>query len=105
MSRIWDQVTASVNRVTTRTFGTSAVINGVAVDSVIPLGRWQKLYDENGNDMSTMEYRVQIRTLDVPSPLPRECVVSITGDDRSYKMAERQRGTDGMDVLVLHEVT
>ena len=105
MSRVWEQLRATANRVTTRTFGTSAIINGETVEYVNPLGRWQKLYDEDGNDMSAMEYRVQIRTLDVPSPLPRECAITITGDDRTYKLAERQRGTDGMDVLILHEVT
>lgn len=104
MSRVWEQATAAANRVTTRTFGTSATINGVEVEYVIPLGRWSQMMDLNGDPMSVMEYRLQIRTEDVPLPLPRECAVSITGDDRSYKLAERRRGTDGMDVLVLHEV-
>lgn len=104
MSRIWEQASRSANRITTRTFGVSATINGIEVEHVIPLGRWAQMMDQDGNAMSVMEYRLQIRTDDVPSPLPRECAVVITGDDRSYKLAERRRGTDGMDVLVLHEV-
>lgn len=104
MASAWETAAAAANRVTTSTFGVSATIAGNTVEHVIPLGRWRDTLDPEGVRLSGMEYRLQVRHVDLTVDPVAGDAVTISGDTRSFEVQEWQRGTDGMDVLTLYEV-
>jgi len=105
MASAWETAVAAANRVTTSTFGVAAVIAGNAVERVIMLGRWRDATDMEGTPLSGMEYRLQVRHVDLTVDPVENDTVTIAGDSRSFAVREWQRGTDGMDILTLYEVT